>query len=119
MTRLSAAFAALLLMICAGRVFWIPPPIEGSKATHQTLPPAWTHRRSILRSTVLRPLRAGGRRPFRVPCHETVRRPFGFCAPSLLDVFCGIFIYHEPSRDAPAILGFLKGADCSGSSESQ
>src|SRR5438105_880445 len=32
------AFAALLLMMTAGRVFWISPPTEGSNETHQTSP---------------------------------------------------------------------------------
>src|SRR5579872_163891 len=38
MRRFSAIFAPLLLTTIAGRVFWISPPNDGSKATHQTSP---------------------------------------------------------------------------------
>src|ERR1019366_864866 len=37
-TRLSIEFAASLLIMTAGRVFCISPPIEGSKETHHTSP---------------------------------------------------------------------------------
>src|SRR5579863_10091121 len=95
--RLRAAFAALLLRMTAGRVFWISPPTEGSNATHQTSP-----LRGCIADKSFAPLfcfcfAAGIVRHFAVLSDEAIWRLLSGSASSGLDCSSSIILNDEPS----------------------
>src|ERR1700683_4282589 len=73
-TRFRLRLDASLLTITAGRVFWISPPSEGSKSTHQTSPRSIGPVPCYIADDAFRPF-VGGSLAFLVACHFAVGRP--------------------------------------------